>query len=95
MSRKSPRPPGSEAGDPIDLSILPRAYQTRAREVMRKIAAGASHTEFKGKRLQYDRTMISVPLGTHWRLLFREEDKVPVPMKCMSHSDYNGRKPGH
>lgn len=94
MSRKSPRPPDSGAGDAIDLGMLPRAHRERAREVMRRIAAGASHTEFKGKRLQYDRTQISVPLGAHWRLLFREEGKVPVPVKCMSHSDYNGCKPG-
>lgn len=90
-----PRPEtGDGAHDPIDLSILPPAHQERARDVIRALAAGVSHTRFKGKRLQHERTQISVPLGRHWRLMFIEIDKTPVPLKCCSHSDYNGRKPG-
>lgn len=74
--------------------MLPPAHRERAREVIRRTAAGESHTEFKGKRLEYDRTVISVPLGRRWRLVLREVDKALIPLKCMSHSEYNGRKPG-
>ncbi len=83
---------GSE--DPIDLSMLPPAHLKSAREVIRRIGEGESHTRFKGKRLKSDRGQISVPLGRHWRLLFVEVDKQPVPLACMSHSAYNGRKSG-
>lgn len=86
---------GSEgAEDPIDLSMLPPAHQEKARAVIRRIGEGESHTRFKGKRLKHDRGRISVPLGRHWRLLFVVVDKRPVPVACMSHSAYNGRKPG-
>lgn len=97
-NRRSGRPlqpaSGLATDDPIDLSMLPPAHRERAREVIRRIAAGESHTHFKGKRLEYDRFYISVPLGRRWRVMFMEVDKVPIPWKCMSHSAYNGRKPG-
>ena len=64
---------GSEGSeDPIDLSMLPPAHLESAREVIRRIGEGESHTCFKGKRLKHDRRRISVPLGRHWRLLFVE-----------------------
>ncbi len=80
--------------DPIDLGMLPPAHQTRARAILCDVAAGAPLARFKGKRLKHDRTLISVPLGGNWRLLFKESAGKPVPRECMSHSDYNARKPG-
>ena len=89
------QPPGEfPGGDPIDLARLPPAHMVRARMILREVAAGAPLARFKGKRLAHDRTRISVPLGGNWRLLFEEVDGKPVPRGCMSHSDYNGRKPG-
>ena len=88
------QPPGECPEDPIDLGMLPPAHQARARAILREVAAGAPLARFKGKRLKNDRALISVPLGGNWRLLFEEVDGKPVPRGCMSHSDYNGRKPG-
>lgn len=88
------QPPGECPEDPIDLGMLPPAHQARARAILREVAAGASLTRFKAKRLAHDRSRISVPLGGNWRLLFEVIDGRPVPRRCMSHSDYNGRKPG-
>ena len=86
--------PGECPEDPIDLGMLPPAHQARARAILREVAAGAPLARFKGKRLKHDRTQLSVPLGEKWRLLFEVVDGKPVPRRCMSHSDYNGRKPG-
>ena len=74
--------------------MLPPAHQARARAILREVAAGAPLARFKGKRLKHDRTQLSVPLGEKWRLLFEVVDGKPVPRRCLSHSDYNGRKPG-
>lgn len=88
------QPPGECPEDPIDLGMLPPAHQARARVILREVAAGAPLARFKGKPHTCDRSSIRVPLGKKWRLLFEVVDGKPVPRGCMSHSDYNGRKPG-
>lgn len=81
--------------DPISLACLPHARMVRrAREILRRIAAGESHLRFHGKRLRHDRRVISVPIGRHYRLIFRDESVGLRPFACVSHSDYNGVKPG-
>ena len=64
----------SFAQDPIDLRRLPtRRLIFKARHILAQIAAGTPHTCFRGKHFHDFRTTISVPLGRHYRLLFRDE----------------------
>jgi hypothetical protein len=81
--------------DPISLTCLPHAGMVRrARAILQRIAAGEPYRRFHGKRLLHDRRCISVPLGRHYRLLFEDQGDWLRPLACMSHSDYNGTKPG-
>lgn len=50
----------------------------------------APYPRYGGKRMYYDRSVISVPIGYHYRLLLRElEDCRKIPIKIISHEAYN------
>lgn len=81
--------------DPIPLKHLPtRNLVQRARQILTEIERGAPWHQFNGKRLQHDRTIISVPLGRRYRILFRTDDGAPRPVEVLSHEAYNATKPG-
>jgi hypothetical protein len=61
--------------------------------ILDQIAAGVPYTRFRGKRFRYDRTVISVPLGRRYRLLFQDEGGALHPLCCLSHEAYNHWKP--
>jgi hypothetical protein len=79
----------------VDLRALPRRELVlEARDVLAGIAAGRPYGEYGGKRLNYDRTIISVPLGRDYRILLRDDDGGLTPIAVMSHEAYNKKKPG-
>ena len=81
--------------DPISLKHLPtRNLVQRARQILQEIEQGAPWHQFNGKRLQHDRTIISVPLGRRYRILFRTDEGAPRPVEVLSHEAYNATKPG-
>lgn len=81
--------------DPIELHHLPTPkLVVRAREILEAIGHGAPWHQFNGKRLNHDRTIISVPLGRRYRILFRTNEGSPQPVEVLSHEAYNGTKPG-
>lgn len=83
------------ASDPIPLAHLPnRGLVRRARTILAEIGKGAPWHQFNGKRLQHDRTIISVPLGRRYRIIFRADTGTPVPVEVLSHEAYNATKPG-
>jgi hypothetical protein len=83
------------SADPIDLHDLPTPKLVlRAREILEAIGRGAPWHQFNGKRLQHDRTIISVPLGRRYRMLFRTDGGSPQPVEVLSHESYNATKPG-
>lgn len=83
------------ADDPISLKHLPnRNLVQRARQILQEIERGAPWHQFNGKRLQHDRTIVSVPLGRRYRILFRTDDGAPRPVEVLSHESYNATKPG-
>jgi hypothetical protein len=80
--------------DPINLRRLPtRTLVRKARAILDQIAAGVPYTRFRGKRFRYDRTIISVPLGRRYRLLFQDEGGALHPLCCLSHEAYNHWRP--
>lgn len=81
--------------DPISLRDLPdKKLVQRARMILDEIQRGAPWHQFNGKRLQHDRTIVSVPLGRRYRILFRTDEGAPRPVEVLSHEAYNGTKPG-
>lgn len=86
----------SFAADAIDLRALPeRALVTKARQILAALAGGEDYTRFHGKRIGFDRALISVPLGKRYRLLLRDEGGALRPLECLSHEAYNNRlRPG-
>jgi hypothetical protein len=81
--------------DPIPLRHLPsKGLVQRARMILEEIQKGAPWHQFNGKRLQHDRTIVSVPLGRRYRILFRTDEGAPRPVEVLSHESYNATKPG-
>jgi len=86
----------SFADDPIDLRDLQgRERVQKARELLRRLAAGEPYTSLGGKRWESDRNIISVPVGRGHRLVLRDEGGKLRPLACMTHEAYNGLKPGN
>ncbi len=81
--------------DVVDLRALPnQSTVLKARKILGEIEDGVPYTNYLGKRLNHDRTIISVPLTRHYRILFRDEGGTLTPMEVLSHEDYNTKKPG-
>ncbi len=86
----------SFAADPIDLrGLQTRERVLKARELLRKLAAGEPYASLGGKRWESDRSVISVPVGRGHRLVLRDEGQRLRPLACMTHEAYNGLKPGN
>ena len=81
--------------DLIDLRLLPRPELVmKARQIVREIQTTGDYRPYKGKRLNHDRSVISVPLNYDYRILFQDRAGELVPLKVLSHEAYNTKKPG-
>jgi hypothetical protein len=81
--------------DLIDLRLLPRPdLVTKARQIVRDIQETRNYLPYTGKRLNHDRSIISVPLNHDYRILFQARAGAIVPLKVLSHEAYNTTKPG-
>lgn len=82
------------AADPIDLTPLQtRERITKARELLRRLAAGEPYTSLGGKRWESDRSIVSLPVGHKHRLVLRDEGGQLRPLACMTHEAYNNLRP--
>lgn len=80
-----------------DLSVLPHAsHRQKARAALLGIIRDKKPPfTFGGKRMTYNRRIISVPIGRGWRLLIEEQaDGSKVVRDLLSHEAYNRTKPG-
>lgn len=85
----------SFADDPIDLRDLQtRERVLKARDILRRLAAGEPYVSLGGKRWESDRNIVSVPVGRGHRLVLRDEGGRLRPLMCMTHEAYNGLRPG-
>ena len=81
--------------DLVDLQALGRKNLIlKARRIISLISLGTPYTDFKGKRLNYNRKVISVPINHDFRLIYKQYDSELILSKIMSHEEYNIRKPG-
>lgn len=81
--------------DPVDLRPLEKKVLVdKARDIIEKIYNGVQYLVFKGKRLRYDRNVVSIPINRDYRLIFHDIDGVLHVHKLMKHEDYNVTKPG-
>lgn len=83
----------SFAQDPIDLRHLPRDMVIRAREILALLDEGVPWNDprIKGKLMNFDKTLISIPVGYRYRMLARKTKKGVVPLEVISHEEYNNR----
>ena len=77
------------ASDPIDLSQLPKQVVQKARSILQKLDQGTGFWELRGKRLSFDRSLVRLPVGYHYRLLCRLSENRLNPLKVLSHESYN------
>ncbi|MBE9226724.1 hypothetical protein IQ264_14950 [Phormidium sp. LEGE 05292] len=80
--------------DPINLRDLPYHVVTKARLVIAALQENKDYREFGGKRLRYDRFIISIPITRNYRMLCRDCGTMLIPQEVLSHEDYNVKKPG-
>jgi len=67
---------------------LPKQIMNKANKVIESITNGKSHANFKGKRLQRNRNIISIPLSNNYRMLLDESSKY-THFLILSHAEYN------
>jgi hypothetical protein len=77
----------------IQVGRAPREVLVRARRMIEKLEKGQPYWKLHGKRLQYDRRRISIPVGPHWRILADDLNGKLVVTEVLSHQSYNIRHP--
>lgn len=76
--------------DEVDLSALhDKSLVRKIRKIIADIKETGDYVKFKGKRLTFDRTLISIPLWDY-RLLYKDENGILIQLEVVSHNDYNG-----
>ena len=80
--------------DLVDLTRLPtEKLASKARRILTSISGGECYTTYRGKRLKYDRKVISVPINHDYRIIYDHTPNGMVPRRVMSHEQYNATKP--
>ncbi|MBD2090632.1 hypothetical protein H6F67_12285 [Microcoleus sp. FACHB-1515] len=79
----------SFATDSIDLRRLPRLIVLKARGILAALDEGGGYWQLRGRRLRGDRTIVRIPVSYRYRLLCRMEGDRLLPLKVLSHEDYN------
>ncbi|MBE9141424.1 hypothetical protein IQ254_30245 [Nodosilinea sp. LEGE 07088] len=77
------------AGDAIELSHLPKSIVKKARNVLSALQQGTHYWQMSGKRLEMMRDVIRIPVTRRYRLLCQDDGDQIVPIKVISHEDYN------
>jgi hypothetical protein len=75
--------------DRIDLRELPRPTVVKARRIIQALADGADYRQFRGKRLQFARSVLRIPVTDRYRLICDWVDDRWVPRVVLSHEAYN------
>lgn len=73
----------------VSLVGFPEVVTKRAQIVLNGLAAGNNHRVYHGKQINFDRSLVSIPLPLQYRLICRHESETLRPIKILSHQDYN------
>jgi hypothetical protein len=75
----------------VSVRSVPNYVLEKARSIICRLEAGIPYWRMHGKRLQRDRSVISIPVGRHYRLLAVDRDGRVSPCELLSHALYNRR----
>ena len=78
---------GIDGADKVPQKVLQKAQQ-----IIHRLDDGNPYWQMRGKRLNQDRNMISIPVGRRWRILAFWRNGEAVPRAILSHERYNGIK---
>jgi hypothetical protein len=73
----------------LSLEKIPEQVAAKAVGIVKSIKAGMVYTQFKGKRLMDNRNVVSIPVNYSYRLIMRDGTDGFLPVKVVSHEDYN------
>jgi len=73
----------------IQVGRLPEQVLERARQTIEKLENGQPYWKLRGKRLQRDRSTISIPLGRRRRILAEDVNGSLRVRAVISHQTYN------
>ncbi len=69
----------------------PHSVLEKARGIIGRMESGTPYWQLRGKRLQRNRTVISIPVGRDWRIIAHDENGQVRPDQVLSHERYNQR----
>ena len=75
----------------IPVHGIPPAVLAKARQIIASLEAGTPYWKLHGKRLQFNRCVISIPVGRTWRILAEDKAGRVRARQVLSHSRYNHR----
>ena len=70
---------------------VPPAVLAKARQIIARLEAGTPYWKLRGKRMQFNRYVISIPVGNTWRILAEDKAGRVQARQVLSHSQYNHR----
>ena len=70
---------------------VPMAVLAKARRIISRLEAGTPYWKLHGKRMQFNRYVISIPVGNTWRILAEDKAGQVRARQVLSHSRYNHR----
>jgi hypothetical protein len=69
----------------------PAGVLAKAHSIIVRLEAGTPYWKLRGKRLQSNRRVISIPVGRTWRILAEDAGGQVRARQVLSHSSYNHR----
>jgi hypothetical protein len=79
----------SFASDPIDLTHLPKPIVIKTRQILAALNQGIAPNELQGRRFNFDRTLLRIPVTYRYRLLCRWYTDRIIPIQVLTHEAYN------
>ena len=70
---------------------VPSSVLVKARRIITSLEAGTPYWKLRGKRMQFNRYVISIPVGNTWRILAEDRAGRVRAKQVLSHSRYNHR----
>jgi hypothetical protein len=69
----------------------PSGVLAKARRIITSLETGTPYWKLHGKRMQFNRYVISIPVGNTWRILAEDKAGRVQARQVLSHSQYNHR----